>query len=79
MLAIGEQQDVAITGKAILATIRDDILEAAGLPRLCAGQEARCKTAVHTLHQSLSSLVYASQEHRAYTSLSQLYRSLLLY
>ena len=44
-----------IIGKAILATIRDDIQEAAGPLQLCAGQEAGCEAAVHAVRQMFDS------------------------
>jgi len=38
-----------IIGKAILATIADDIQEAASFQQICAGQQAGCKAAVHAM------------------------------
>ena len=38
-----------IVGKAVLATLKMDILEAAGPLQLCAGQDAGCKAAIHAM------------------------------
>ena len=40
-----------IIGKAILAVIKLDVLEAAGTLQLCAGQEAGSETAIHAMRQ----------------------------
>jgi len=38
-----------IVGKAVLATVKMDILEAAGPLQLCAGQDAGCEAAIHAM------------------------------
>ena len=38
-----------IIGKAILATIADNILEAAGFQNICAGQQVGCEAVVHAM------------------------------
>ena len=40
-----------ISGKVILATIGDDIQEAAGVLKVCAGQQAGCEAAVHSTRE----------------------------
>ena len=42
-----------IISKAILSVVRSDVLEVAGSGQLCAGQEARCETAVHAMRAIL--------------------------
>ena len=39
-----------IIGKAVLAAVKMDILEAAGPLQLCAGQDAGCEAAIHAMH-----------------------------
>ena len=39
-----------IVGKAIMSVVGRDIQRAVGLQQLCAGQEAGCEAAVHTMH-----------------------------
>ena len=38
-----------IIGKAVLATVKMDILEAVGPLQLCAGQDAGCEAAIHAM------------------------------
>ena len=44
-----------IIGRAIISIIKDDIQAAAGTAQLCAGQEAGCEAAVHTMKQVFKS------------------------
>ena len=64
-----------IIGKAVLATIKMDILEAAGPLQLCAGQDAGCEAAIHAMRSLFADentesvlLVYASN---AFNSLNR--------
>ena len=41
-----------IVAKAVLAIIREDILDTAGTVQLCAGQIAGCEAAVHALREN---------------------------
>ena len=41
-----------IIGKAVLAVIKYDILDAAGALQLCAGQEAGCEAAIHAMRNT---------------------------
>ena len=43
-----------IVGKAVLATIKMDILETAGPLQLCAGQDAGCEAAIHAMRSVFS-------------------------
>ena len=43
-----------IIGKAVLATIKMDILESAGPLQLCAGQDAGCEAAIHAMRSVFS-------------------------
>ena len=45
-----------ILEKAILATIGDDIQEAAGALQVCAGQQAGCEAAVHAMRKIFEDL-----------------------
>ena len=49
-IAVGEAVR-RIIGKAILAVIKLDVLEASGTLQLCAGQKAGSEAAIHTMHQ----------------------------
>ena len=53
-IGIGETSR-RIISKAILCTIKQDILEAAGNLQLCAGQEAGCEAAIHAMHSLFQS------------------------
>ena len=44
-----------IIARAVLSTFKDDILMAAGLMQLCAGQESGCEAAVHVMQKLFSS------------------------
>ena len=37
-------------GRAILAVLKNDIMQAVGPLQLCAGQEAICEAAIHAIH-----------------------------
>ena len=43
-----------IVGKAVLATVKMDILETAGPLQLCAGQDAGCEAAIHAMRSVFS-------------------------
>ena len=40
-----------IISKAVLFVIKSDVLEAAGTLQLCAGHEAGCEAAIHSMHR----------------------------
>jgi len=44
-----------IISKAILCTIKQDILEATGTLQLCAGQKVGCEAAIHAMHRLFQS------------------------
>ena len=44
-----------IAGKVVMKVVKEDIKKAAGSLQLCAGQEAGCEAAIHTMHKIFES------------------------
>lgn len=45
-----------IIGKSVMATLRKDVMHAAGAAQVCAGQPAGCEAAIHALRQLFAAL-----------------------
>ena len=67
-----------IISKAVLSVIKSDVLEAAGTLQLCAGHEAGCETAIHSMcrifHDATTEAVLLVDANKAFNSLMWLQR-----